>query len=68
MLLLSSIASSTVDIVNLLNLFCPDEVPEWAPAFFVYVGFVVLISICLIKHCSGYSFGLLNRGRKVPPV
>ena len=31
-----------------------------ALAFFVYVSFVMLISICLIKYCCGYLFGSLN--------
>ena len=53
------------------SLFCPDEVPEKGrktSAFFVYVSMVLLILIRLIKYCSGYSFGSLNRGRKAPPI
>ena len=59
-------------VQNKVNvLFCSDEVPERGRktlACFVYVCFVVLISICVIKHCSGYSLDLLNRERKVSPL
>ena len=39
---------------------------------FVYVSFVILILICLIRHCSGYRFGnwlifiLVKSWKKVP--
>ena len=39
----------------------------WCFLLFVYVSFVVLISVCLIKYCSGYLFGSLNHGVKVFP-
>ena len=39
----------------------------WRFLLFVYVSFVVLTSICLIKYCSGYLFGSSNHGVKVFP-